>query len=76
MRYNIFGYNREQFKETLEQKYGGHHLKLDEFKKELLKLNVQVATGANTSNPGKLRQTKKNIARILTILNQKEVQRN
>jgi len=46
--------------------------RLDEFKKELLKLNVQVATGANTSNPGKLRQTKKNIARILTLLKQKE----
>lgn len=46
--------------------------RLDEFKKELLKLNVQVATGANTSNPGKLKQTKKNIARILTLLKQKE----
>lgn len=46
--------------------------RLDEFKKELLKLNVQVASGANTSNPGKLRQTKKNIARILTLLKQKE----
>lgn len=38
--------------------------RLEEFKKELLKLNVQVASGANTANPGKLRQTKKNIARI------------
>ena len=46
--------------------------KLGEFKKELLKLNVQVATGANTSSPGKLKQTKKNIARILTMLNRRE----
>ena len=46
--------------------------KLVEFKKELLKLNVQVTTGANTSSPGKLKQTKKNIARILTILRQRE----
>ncbi|MBS3139408.1 50S ribosomal protein L29 [Candidatus Woesearchaeota archaeon] len=45
--------------------------KLGEFKKELLKLNVQVATGANASSPGKLKQTKKNIARILTLLNQR-----
>ena len=45
--------------------------KLKEFKKELLKLNVQVSTGANPSSPGKMRQTKKNIARALTILNQK-----
>ncbi|MBU0460159.1 MAG: 50S ribosomal protein L29 [Nanoarchaeota archaeon] len=47
--------------------------RLEEFKKELLKLNVEVATGANPSSPGKLKQTKKNIARILTLLNEKEV---
>lgn len=47
--------------------------RLEEFKKELLKLNVQVATGANPSNPGQLKQLKKNIARILTILKEKEV---
>lgn len=46
--------------------------RLGEFKKELLKLNVQVATGANTANPGKLKQTKKNIARILTLLEEKK----
>tara|TARA_Y100000034_G_C6779907_1_gene348510 strand:+ start:507 stop:707 length:201 start_codon:yes stop_codon:yes gene_type:complete len=47
--------------------------RLKEFKKELLKLNVEVATGANPSSPGKLKQTKKNIARILTLLKEKEV---
>lgn len=47
--------------------------RLEEFRKELLKMNVQVATGANPENSGKLRQTKKNVARILTILNEKEV---
>ena len=47
------------------------HTRLVEFKKELLKLNVQVATGANPASPGKLRQTKKNIARVLTLLNEK-----
>ncbi|PIN73440.1 50S ribosomal protein L29 [Candidatus Woesearchaeota archaeon CG10_big_fil_rev_8_21_14_0_10_45_16] len=45
----------------------------EEFKKELLKLNAQVASGANTANPGKLRQMKKNIARIYTLLQEKEV---
>ncbi len=45
--------------------------RLEEFKKELLKLNVQVASGANTANPGKLRQTKKNIARINGLIQQK-----
>ena len=48
--------------------------RLQEFKKELLKLNVQVATGSQVASPGKLKQTKKNIARLLTILKQKEVQ--
>lgn len=46
--------------------------KLGEFKKELLKLNAQVFAGATISNPGKIKQTKKNIARILTILRGKE----
>ena len=47
--------------------------RLGELKKELLKLNVEVATGANPSSPGKLKQTKKNIARINTLLKEKEV---
>ena len=47
--------------------------RLKEFKKELLKLNVQVSTGAQQVNPGKLRQTKKNIARIHTIMKEREV---
>ena len=47
--------------------------RLVEFKKELLKLNSQVASGANVQNPGKLKQIKKNVARVLTLLNQKGV---
>jgi large subunit ribosomal protein L29 len=47
--------------------------RLKEFKKELLKLNVQVATGSQAANPGKLKQTKKNIARVYTLLKEKEV---
>jgi len=47
--------------------------RLEEFKKELLKLNVEVATGANPANSGKLRQTKKNIARILTLIRESEI---
>jgi large subunit ribosomal protein L29 len=46
--------------------------RLVELKKELLKLNVQVATGSNPENPGMLRLIKKNIARILTLLKMKE----
>jgi large subunit ribosomal protein L29 len=61
----------KELKQLSEQELAS---RLQEFKKELLKLNVQVASGANTSNPGKLKQTKKNIARILTVLREKEVQ--
>ncbi|MEW5896919.1 MAG: 50S ribosomal protein L29 [Nanoarchaeota archaeon] len=46
--------------------------RLEELKKELLKMNVQVALGAGTSNPGNLRKAKKNIARIETILQEKQ----
>ena len=52
------------------------NVRLEEFKKELLKLNVEVATGANPANSGKLRQTKKNIARILTLIRELEVKSN
>ena len=46
--------------------------RMAELKKELLKLNVQVATGANPASPGKLKQTKKNIARLMMFLGQQK----
>ncbi|MBS3166133.1 50S ribosomal protein L29 [Candidatus Woesearchaeota archaeon] len=46
-------------------------VKLAESKKELLKLNVQVAAGTHPSSPGKVKKTKKNIARMNTILQEK-----
>jgi len=47
--------------------------RINELKKELMKENVQISSGTAPSNPGKIKQTKKNIARLITILNQKEV---
>jgi large subunit ribosomal protein L29 len=47
-------------------------LKLVELRKELMKENAQVATGTVPKSPGKLKLIKKNIARILTILAEKE----
>ncbi len=44
--------------------------KLDEMKKELIKINTQISTGASPESPGKAKQIKKTIARILTKLNQ------
>jgi len=49
------------------------HTRLGEFKKELLKLNAQVASGANIPNPGLLQNLKRNVARVNTLLREKEV---
>lgn len=38
-----------------------------ELKKELMKLNSQIAIGTVPKNPGKVREIKKTIAKILTI---------
>jgi len=46
--------------------------KLEEMQKELVKLNAQVATGTNPKNPSQIKNIKKNIARILTLINEKE----
>ncbi len=46
------------------------HHRLGDVKKELLKLNSQRATGTNPSTAGRLRQLRRNTARILTIQRQ------
>lgn len=46
--------------------------KLNEFRKELMKLNAQVATGTTPKSPGHLKNIKKNISRINTLLKIKE----
>jgi len=45
--------------------------RLENFQKELMKLQAQSASGTLPENPGKIRQIKRNIARILTHNNQK-----
>lgn len=45
--------------------------KLNELKKELIKHNAQIAIGTTPKSPGQVRQIKKTIARILTILNKR-----
>jgi len=44
---------------------------LAELRKELIKLNTQVATGTTLKSPGQVRKTKKNIARLITELKAK-----
>lgn len=46
--------------------------KLSDFKKELMKLKAQSASGTPPQNPGQIRAIKRAIARILTFLNQKK----
>jgi large subunit ribosomal protein L29 len=46
--------------------------RIRELRKELMKENVHISSGTAPSNPGKLKQIKKNIARLLTILKQSQ----
>ena len=46
--------------------------RLNEMRKELLKLNVEVSSGSNPSSPGRIKMVKKNIARTLTLFKEKE----
>ena len=41
--------------------------KLKELKKELIKINAQIAMGTIPENPGRIREIKKTIARIKTL---------
>ncbi|MAG08291.1 50S ribosomal protein L29 [Candidatus Woesearchaeota archaeon] len=46
--------------------------KLDELRKDLIKLNVQKSTGTSAKNPMQIKEIRKTIARILTLLHKKE----
>jgi len=46
--------------------------KIIELKRELMKEGVNKSTGGAPSNPGRITELKKTIARILTIINEKE----
>ncbi len=48
-------------------------IKLKELKTQLIKLNLQVSTGTTLKKPKEIREIKKDIARILTSLNNKNV---
>ena len=45
--------------------------KMEELYKDLMKDNAQISTGTIPKNPGKIRLAKKTIARIKTLLSQK-----
>ena len=45
--------------------------KLIDIKKELMKVNSQIATGTIPKSPGRVREMKRTIAKIITIKQQK-----
>ena len=49
---------------------------LKDLKKQLMKFNNQIKTGTPPEKPGEVKKTKKSIARILTILREKEIEKN
>jgi len=46
--------------------------KFIELKKELIKSNAQIATGTTPKSPGQVKQTKRLIAKILTLQKEKQ----
>lgn len=50
--------------------------RLSELKKELMKVRTQLATGRTPDNPGKIKEIKRTIARMLTISKNKKQEAN
>jgi len=55
---------RKELKSLSEEKLAKQ---LVEFKKELMKLRMQVAGGTPPESPGKIRALRRSIARVLTL---------
>ncbi len=47
--------------------------RIAELRKELMKYNAQVAIGTIPKNPGAIRKSKRMIARILTVVNERRL---
>ncbi|MBT3463442.1 50S ribosomal protein L29 [archaeon] len=60
-----------KLKELKEKSVSELAVTLNDLRKELIKLNTQVATGTTLKSPGQVKKIKKTIARILTLINQK-----
>lgn len=46
--------------------------KLEDLRKDMVKINAQVAIGTTPKNPGQVKAIKKTIAKIITIINEKK----
>ncbi len=63
-----------QIKKNELKKLTGAQLKerMVELRKELMKLLTQKSSGGALENPGRIKSIKKNIARIIMLLNEKQ----
>jgi large subunit ribosomal protein L29 len=61
----------KKMRELNELKEDALTKQLVDMRKELMKLNAQVASGTVPKSPGTIRKIKKQIARILTLNNQR-----
>ena len=59
-------------KELRSMGKGDLNSKLQELRKEMIKHNAQISTGTTPKSPGQVREIKKTIAKILTIVHQKK----
>jgi large subunit ribosomal protein L29 len=62
-------------KEIRKMKYEELEKKLNELRLELAKERAQIKAGGSVKNPGKIKQIKRSIARILTIKKEKMKER-
>ena len=60
-----------RFKEIKDMAPAEAQEKLIELRTELMKENAQVAIGTTPKSPGKIKQIKKSIAKLNTLINQK-----
>ncbi len=61
-------------KELREMSLDNLGSRLKELKKELAKVNAKLSSGTNPENPGQIKQIRKAIARMLTIISEKKRQ--
>lgn len=55
-------------KEIQQLDYEGLKSKLEDLKKDLMKINAQRASGSSIENPGRIKHVKRTIARIKTYI--------
>lgn len=49
--------------------------KLEEYRSELLEQRALQASGGAIENPGRIREVRKTVARILTVINEKKLEK-